>query len=114
MCLNDEIKLTFMGEVKKNEKILDALNLDAPYEGEEIQEWKDRMRELVCKSCIQLPADMDEELFNFMDDYDIEKYILNRFGGKSRTIEKTYFYKCGSRTAGYLAGRDDGFPVGTL
>ena len=98
MCLNDKIKLTFMKEIEKNEKFLDALNLDAPYKGEEIQEWKDRMREFICKSCIQLPADMEGELFNFMDNYDIEKYVKKRFGVKSRTVEKIYFYGDGTQS----------------
>ena len=98
MYLNDEIKLTYLGEIKKNEKILDTLNLDAPYEGEELQEWKDRMREFICKSHIQLPADMDEELFNWMDDYDIERYVKKRFGVKSRIEKKIYFYADGTQS----------------
>lgn len=98
MCLNDKIKLTFMEEIEKNEKFLDTLNLGAPYKGEELQEWKNRMRELICKSCIQLPADMDEELFNWMDDYDIEGYVKKRFGVKSRTVEKIYFYGDGTHS----------------
>lgn len=95
MFLNDEIKLTFMGEIEKNEKILNLLNLDAPYRGEELQEWKDRMRELIRELGIQLPADMDGELFNWMDDYDIERYVKKRFGGRTQTVEKIYFYGCG-------------------
>ena len=93
---NEYVKLTYLDEIERNKKVLDMLDIDPPQDGEEIEEYKERLRgKLFEELGIELPDFMEGELFNYMDDYDIQNYVKERFGGKARTVEKIYFYGCG-------------------
>lgn len=93
---NEYVKLTYLDEIERNKKVLDVLDIDPPQDGEEIEEYKERLRgRLFDELGIELPDFMEGELFNYMDDYDIQNYVKERFGGKARTVEKIYFYGCG-------------------
>lgn len=87
--------MSYEEEIKFNEDFLDTLNLDPPDYAEEITDWCVRMEDK-CK-VIELPPELQNCLFNFMDSYDIKDYILRRFGGRADTIERIYFYGCGRR-----------------
>ena len=93
--MNECVKLTYLDEIERNKKVLDLLDIDPPQDGEEIEEYKERLRgRLFDELGIELPDFMEGELFNFMDDYDIQNYVKERFGGRAQTVEKIYFYGC--------------------
>ena len=59
-------------------KILDSLNLPEPEQGEDLYDYKDRVEEQF--KDIELPSEMQGELFNVMSTDEFWTYLHKRYG----------------------------------
>ena len=62
----------------KTIKILDSLNLPEPEQGEDLYDYKDRIKEQF--KDIELPPEMQGELFNVMSIDEFGTYLHKRYG----------------------------------
>lgn len=65
-------------EVAFNEKILDGLNLPEPEDYESLYNYKCKVKWMF--QCLNLPPEMQGNLFNFMAEDEIAVYLQKRFG----------------------------------
>ena len=65
-------------QYNKTIQILDSLDLPEPKQGEDLYDYKDRVKEQF--KDIELPPEMQGELFNVMNTYEFGKYLHKRYG----------------------------------
>ena len=74
-------------EVAFNEKILDGLDLPEPEDREGLYNYQCKVKLMF--HCLNLPPEMQGDLFNFMAQDDIAVYLQKRFG--VRVVEETWY-----------------------
>lgn len=86
--------MSYEEEIKFNTDFLDTLDLDPPKQWEEVDDWVTRMEDKFEYLNVKTPAELQGEIFGFMDSWDIGKYVTKRFGGQLKSVEKIYFVGC--------------------
>lgn len=74
-------------EIAFNEKILDGLDLPEPENHENLIDYRDKIEDMF--KDVELPPEMQGDLFNFMAEDDLAVYLQKRFG--VRVVEETRY-----------------------
>lgn len=72
--------MTYIQEVEFNSNFLDSLPLPKPENGENLLRYEKKIEEMFEHS--EMPEEMQGCILNFMDSYDLGKYLERRFGVK--------------------------------